>query len=215
MDYSEQDTPTIDNRCGFVHIPRYPTEFHRANLRERSSLRNAVFLDRDGVLIEDTGYLSRTKDMVLIPGVVDALKLLSHEYYLIVVTNQSGIARGLFSELDLIEIHEHLVFKLWSYGAMVDAIYYCPHLDQGIVSNYRVHCSCRKPASGMLEKASKDFGINLDSSYLVGDKLSDMEAAVRVNVRGIRVVACPEEDASPAHVSVKDLTEAASVILNC
>ena len=207
MDYAGQDTPTIDNRCGFVHIPRYPTGFHRANLRERSSLRNAVFLDRDGVLIEDTGYLSRTKDMVLIPGVVDALKLLSHEYYLIVVTNQSGIARGLFSELDLIEIHEHLVFKLWSDGAMVDAIYYCPHLDLGIVSNYRDHCSCRKPASGMLE--------NLDSSYLVGDKLSDMEAAVRVNVRGIRVVACPEEDASPAHVSVKDLTEAASVILNC
>jgi D-glycero-D-manno-heptose 1,7-bisphosphate phosphatase len=146
--------------------------------------RHAVFLDRDGVIVEDVHYLRRSADLRLLPGVVQALRLLQEHFFLIVVTNQSGIARGLLTEADLLDIHQELVRKLALEGVLLDVLYYCPHLPEATLQPYRQVCLCRKPAPGMLIQARHDWAIALEHSFMVGDTLRDVQAGEAVGVPG-------------------------------
>lgn len=143
----------------------------------------AIFLDRDGVINQDTGYVSHSDDFIFIDGVIDAMKQLKQKgYQLVVVTNQSGIARGLFSEKDFIRLTEWMDWSLADRGVDLDGIYFCPHHPtEGTGSETRA-CDCRKPAPGMFLEAAAELNINMSASYMVGDKVSDMKAAEAAGV---------------------------------
>lgn len=156
-------------------------------LRSGQSKRPAAFLDRDGVLNVDTGYAHRIDQLEWITGAPDAVKLLNEAgYTVIVVTNQSGIARGLYDEVAVHRFHAHMQDALKPQGAHIDAFYYCPHHPDGTVEAFTVDCQCRKPATGMLEQAAREWPIDLGRSFLIGDRDGDMEAAAAFKIRGIR-----------------------------
>jgi len=149
-------------------------------------VQKAIFLDRDGVIIEDTGYPDDCRKLKFLPKVIEAVKLLNDNgFRVIVATNQSGVARGFFTEEKLKEINRFIQDTLAEKGAIIDKIYYCPHHIEGTIEEYRKECHCRKPNSGMLEKAAGEFGIDLENSFLIGDKISDIEAGHRVGSRTI------------------------------
>jgi D-glycero-D-manno-heptose 1,7-bisphosphate phosphatase len=146
----------------------------------------AVFLDRDDTIIKDKSYLGDPDEIEILKGAAEAIRLLnSRNIPVIVITNQSGIARGIFDEERLRIIHERLRALLGEQGAKVDAIYYCPHLPGGIVKQYAIACTCRKPDTGMLLKAAHDFGLDLASCFMVGDKPEDIEVIHKVGGKGI------------------------------
>ncbi len=146
---------------------------HKLQTNPKSQIQNpkskAVFLDRDGTICEDVNYLSRAEDLRIFPFAAEAIKLLNKNNFLVIlITNQSGIARGYFDEHTLREIHKKLVSELASHNATLDQIYFCPH-------NTGDNCNCRKPKIGMIEKATKDFAIDLEKSWTIGDKAIDVE----------------------------------------
>lgn len=148
-------------------------------------MNRAVFLDRDGVINVDVGYPHRLEDLSFIDGASDAIKMLNDRGYLvIVVTNQSGVARGLFGERDVDKFHGHIQFNLGLNSARIDRFYYCPFHPDGIVSAYSFDHEDRKPSPGMIERAIKDYEIDRSQSFLVGDKMTDIIAAERAGVRG-------------------------------
>ncbi|WP_121119236.1 D-glycero-alpha-D-manno-heptose-1,7-bisphosphate 7-phosphatase [Croceibacterium ferulae] len=133
-------------------------------------MRAAAFLDRDGVLMEDRGYVARAQDVCLLPGTGAALRqLVRAGYLLIVVTNQSGIGRGLFDEQALQDVHRRLTVLLAAEDVLLDAIYHCPHAPAA-------GCACRKPLPGLLDEAASRFPVNRERSFMVGDKPSDVAA---------------------------------------
>lgn len=139
--------------------------------------RQAVFIDRDGVINEDRGFVHRIEDLVLIPGVVDALRQLQAAgYLLVIITNQSGIARGPYTEADYQQFTRHLEQVLATGGVALDAIEHCPHLPDADVLQYRMDCDCRKPKPGMILRAARRLGIDLNTSILIGDRPSDIHA---------------------------------------
>jgi D-glycero-D-manno-heptose 1,7-bisphosphate phosphatase len=148
--------------------------------------RPAVFLDRDGTLNVEKNYLYRIEDWEWIPGAKDAVLLLNNAgFVVVVVTNQAGIARGLYAERDVQRLHAHMQAELNEVGAHVDAVYHCPHHpDHGL----RVECNCRKPAPGMLLKAAVELQLDLGRSYMVGDRETDIEAARRSGVTPLLVL---------------------------
>jgi D-glycero-D-manno-heptose 1,7-bisphosphate phosphatase len=147
-----------------------------------------VFLDRDDTLIRDKGYLNDPEGIEILSGVGDAIRLLNEQGIpVIIVTNQSGIARGLLDEETLGVIHTRLVALLSQQGARIDAIYYCPHHPEGVREEYRVSCSCRKPEPGLLIMAADAFGLDLGRCYMVGDKPIDIETIHRVGGKGILI----------------------------
>lgn len=139
--------------------------------------RRAAFIDRDGVLNEERAFVHRREDFALLPGAVPALRLLKQAgYLLVVVTNQSGIARGIYSEADYLALAEHMRAELAAAGVPLDAVEYCPHLPDALVERYRLECDCRKPKPGMLRRAIQALDIEPGASFLVGDRQSDIEA---------------------------------------
>jgi D-glycero-D-manno-heptose 1,7-bisphosphate phosphatase len=148
-----------------------------------------VFLDRDGTLIRDVDYLCRVEQIELLPEVPAALALLrEHGFKLVVITNQSAVARGYLSEAELGVIHASLIEQLAREGAILDAIYYCPHHPtEGIGGVYQAACSCRKPSPGMIDLAVKQLGANPSRSYVVGDQWIDLEVARRSGATGILI----------------------------
>ncbi len=148
-------------------------------------MRKAVFLDRDGTLNVDKGYVHRVEEWEWIPGAIDALCALKQAgFLLVVVTNQAGIARGYYDKNDMAVLHAAINEELQQHGAMIDGFYYCPHHPEfGEV----LECECRKPMPGMILQAQQDFGIDLACSWLVGDKVSDTQAGVAAGVRSILV----------------------------
>ena len=152
-----------------------------------SSRRPAAFLDRDGVLNRDTGFVHAREDFVWLEDAQQAVKRLNDLGYLVfVVTNQSGIARGLFGTGEVERLHRWVNRELRRVGAHIDAFYYCPHHPTEGVGVYRQDCLCRKPAPGMLLQAMREFPVDPASSFMIGDKDIDMAAARAAGVRGIR-----------------------------
>jgi D-glycero-D-manno-heptose 1,7-bisphosphate phosphatase len=148
-----------------------------------SARRAAVFLDRDGVINLDNGYTHRPDELVVLPGVVEELRRLhSLGYLLVVVTNQAGIARGYYTERDYETFMTYLRSELASRDVVVDVAYHCPHHPEGSVPQYAIKCDCRKPKPGMLLAAMRDYGIQAAESWLVGDKLSDVQAGVAAGI---------------------------------
>ena len=149
--------------------------------------RPAAFLDRDGVLNVDHGYAFRPDHIEWVAGALEAVRLLNESgYIVIVVTNQSGVARGLYDEVAVRQLHIHMQDVLHGQGAFVDAFYYCPHHPDGTVQEYAVQCSCRKPSTGMLEQAAREWPIDRSRSFLIGDRDADMAAAAAFTIRGIK-----------------------------
>ena len=180
--------------------------------------RRAVFLDRDGTINQEVGYLHRVEDFVFIPGAPEAIRLLRGAGFLVVVvTNQAGIARGLYDEAALERLHEHLAVELAAAGTGIDASYFCPHHPRHGVGPYQVDCACRKPLPGMLLQAAADLGIALADSWLVGDKLSDIQAGLAAGCRPVLVrtgYGTATEPSLPAGVTAcDDLLAAARLIL--
>ena len=147
-----------------------------------------VFVDRDGTLIRDVGYLNRLEQMEVLPGVPEAIRLL-HEGGLkvAVITNQSAVARGLLGEEELENIHQELKSLLGKRGASLDGIYYCPHHPTEGTGPYRVICDCRKPNVGLARRAVAELSLDPGRSYVVGDQARDMEFAARIGARGILI----------------------------
>jgi len=183
----------------------------------------AVFLDRDNTVIEDPGYISDPKVVKLLPGVELAIKSLSQcGYKLVVVTNQSGIARGLLTEQTLEKIHAELRRQLSERGAHLDAIYYCPFHPEGTIEEYAKESDLRKPQPGMLQLGAKELDIDLSQSWMVGDSARDIEAGQRAGCKTIRVRSRADHHATPgleddeavqADYTVRNLVDAARVIL--
>jgi len=140
-------------------------------------LRPGVFLDRDGTIIRHIPYLSDPKKIRLLPGAAAAIKRLNEAGLpVVVVSNQSGVARGMMTEADVLAVNREMEKRLAKRGARLDRIEYCPHYPKGKVPRYAIACSCRKPASGMLQRAAKALGIDLARSVIIGDNRSDIEA---------------------------------------
>lgn len=149
-------------------------------------MNKAVFFDRDGTLNEEVHYLHKIEDFKWIEGAIDAIKYCNDNGYLaIVITNQSGVARGFYPESDIMKLYNWMNADLAKHGAHLDGIYYCPHHPTGKVKEYAIECDCRKPKPGMLFKAQKDHNIDLKSSYLIGDGVRDVECAEAAGVKGI------------------------------
>jgi D-glycero-D-manno-heptose 1,7-bisphosphate phosphatase len=147
----------------------------------------AAFLDRDGVLNLDRGYLWNPAELEWVPGAMEAVRRLNAAgYRVIVVTNQSGIARDLYTEAQLRTLMDWMVAELAEAGARLDAWYYCPHHPEGTVEAYRKSCDCRKPAPGMLLRAMRDWPTHPAKSFLVGDRDSDLEAARAAGIDAFR-----------------------------
>lgn len=149
----------------------------------------AVFIDRDGTMSEEVGYVNHLSRFKLLENTAAAVKLLNEAGILaIVATNQAGVARGYFEEPMINKVHEKLKKELAKSGASVDAIYYCPHHPSAGKPPYRTECNCRKPKPGMILKAKDDFDIDLTRSYMVGDKISDVEFGLKLGLKSIMVM---------------------------
>jgi histidinol-phosphate phosphatase family protein len=184
-------------------------------------MRRAVFLDRDGTLIEESGYLDRLERLVFFPFSVDAVRVLNRAgFAIVVVTNQAGIARGIVKEAFVEETHRHIAERLRAGGATIDGFYYCPHYPTGVVEQYRTACDCRKPQPGLLKRAAAHLDLDLARSFVVGDRWHDLAAGQAVGARGVLVrtglgrrdEAAPAPGSAPAAI-VDNLMDAAAWIL--
>jgi D-glycero-D-manno-heptose 1,7-bisphosphate phosphatase len=190
----------------------------------------AVFLDRDGTINEEVGYLDRIEKLRLIPGAAGAIRRINKSgMKAVVVTNQSGIARGIYNEAFVAQVHARLREMLRAEGALIDAFYFCPHHpEEGQVAYLKI-CGCRKPAPGMILRAAEELRIDPNRSYMVGDTLKDIEAGARAGANSILVrtgygmeavaklsVPSPESEygmvVRPAHIAA-DLREAVAWIM--
>ena len=152
-------------------------------------INKAVFLDRDGVISEDPPhYAHRLDQLRIIPGSAQAIQLLNaHNFRVIIISNQSGVARGYYTADDVKIFDDGMESLLAKAGSHIDAVYYCPHHPDAIIERYKINCDCRKPKPGMLIKAEEKFNIDFKSSFLVGDKWSDIEAGRTVGCKTILV----------------------------
>ena len=154
----------------------------------RDKRQAAVFLDRDGTINEEVGYLDRLEKLKLIPGAAEAIRLINTSgMKAVVVTNQSGVARGIFDEVVVGAVHARLRELLLMEGGVLDGIYFCPHHPTEGRGRYLLSCDCRKPAPGLLLQAAAELNLDPAGSYMVGDTLKDIEAGERVGARGVLV----------------------------
>jgi D-glycero-D-manno-heptose 1,7-bisphosphate phosphatase len=162
------------------------------------SLRRAVFLDRDGVLVHDDGFLLREDQIRLMDGVAPVLRSLkAADMVLAVVSNQASVARGLHSERDVERLNDLIADRIEQCGGpRPDASYYCPHHPHADVDEYRIICQCRKPRPGMILRAAAEHGVDPRTSFLVGDRLSDIAAGAGAGCRTV-LVTCGRHDAPP------------------
>ena len=151
-------------------------------------MNKALFLDRDGTINVDRDYVYKTEDFILIEGVCDIIKRYMQEGYLvIVVTNQSGVGRGLFSEDDVKNLHNYADILLSTHGVKIDKWYYCPHHPVYGIGKYKKNCNCRKPQTGMIQKAIEDFNIDVKNSLLVGDKEDDIKCGEKMGIKSVYI----------------------------
>ena len=182
-----------------------------------NGIKRAVFLDRDGTINIEKDYLYKIEDFEFIPGAPEAILRLNRAGFLVVIiTNQSGVARGYYSEDELVKLHRHISDELSAIGAIVDGWYFCPHHLSGRPP-YNIDCGCRKPLPGMLLQAARDLDINLENSWMVGDKLADVEAGIAAGCRPVLVktgYGAEMESGLPLSVAVAaDISSAADMII--
>jgi D-glycero-D-manno-heptose 1,7-bisphosphate phosphatase len=184
----------------------------------------AVFIDRDGTINEQLGYINHLSRFVILPGVSEAVRLLNkNDWWAIIVSNQGGVARGYYPMELVDEIHAFLKSSLKEQGATIDGIFFCPHHPAGVLPEYSSECGCRKPETGLIDKAREAFDIDMSNSYVVGDRHVDIELASRLNLKGVLVKTgygmgeieyiIPEKRVKPHHVA-EDLLDAVEWILN-
>lgn len=184
-------------------------------------MKRAAFLDRDGTVIEEVGYLNRLDRVAFFPWTVDAIRVLNQAGLLVViVTNQAGVARGYFDEALVRETHELMDRRLRAGGARIDAYYYCPHHPDGVVEALRQTCECRKPRPGMIHQAARDLDIDVAGSFVVGDRWLDVDMGRAAGARTVlvRTGYGLEEEARPpgsgtADAVADNLMDAAAWIL--
>lgn len=179
-------------------------------------MNRAVFLDRDDTLIDNSGFLADPDDVRLVPGAAQAVRRFREAgYHVVVVTNQSGVARGYFTEDQLVAVHQRMQDLLHAEGTGIDALYYCPYLetDEAVVPEYRMDSHLRKPRPGMLFLAANDLGIDLARSWMIGDAERDVQAGRAAGCRTIRLRLPPGEETSADH-RAETLDEAVDIVLN-
>jgi D-glycero-D-manno-heptose 1,7-bisphosphate phosphatase len=183
----------------------------------------AVFIDRDGTINEQMGYINHLSRFVIFPGVSEAVRLLNkNNFWVIIVSNQGGVARGYYPMELVNEIHAFLKSSLKDEGSVIDGIFFCPHHPAGIVREYSSECDCRKPKPGLINQALETFDIDMSNSYVVGDRYVDIELASRLNLKGILVktgyglgeidYVLPQEPVKPSCIA-QDLLDAVKWIL--
>jgi len=181
-----------------------------------TALTRALFLDRDGVINVDIGYLHRAEDCVFVPGIFELVRQARKaDYDVFVVTNQAGIARGYYSEKTFAAFTSWMLEQFAAQGAPITQVYYCPHHPMAGIGEYGIACECRKPAPGMLLRAAAEHHVDLGTSVMVGDSLTDMQAAKAAKVGtcylfGDAVV----EDLEPDVIRVDDLLDVAAQLSN-
>ena len=188
---------------------------------ESSAFERAVFLDRDGTIIEEVGYLDRPERVELFPWTIDAVRVLNRAGLAVVlVSNQSGVARGFFTEAVVDAVHQRMADLLNEGGARIDAYYYCPHHPDGKVPRYAQPCDCRKPGRGLVDRAVQELGIDPAKSFVVGDRWLDVALGRAVGAQSVLVrtgYGASEEDRRPADLAadavVDNLIAATSWIL--
>ncbi len=152
-------------------------------------MNRAVFLDRDGTINEEMGYINHISRFKMFPFVPGAIRLLNKAgYKVFVITNQSGVARGYFDEQLLARVHNLLLTAVENEKAIIEKIYYCPHHPDEGRAPYKKECNCRKPKTGMIEKARSEFDIDLNHSFMVGDRYKDVEFGKRAGLKTIMVM---------------------------
>lgn len=152
----------------------------------KGQLRPAIFLDRDGVVTDEVGYINHISRARIYPYAPEAIRMLkSTSLPVIIVTNQSGVGRGYFTEDIVNQVHQKVQDTLEAKGTSLDAFYYCPHHPNAVIESYRQQCRCRKPGTGMPEEAAKKFGLNLGASYMVGDTYRDMQMGFNIGARTV------------------------------
>lgn len=155
---------------------------------DSSNPRPAVFLDRDGTIMVEKDFLGDPEGVELLPRAAEAIRLLKQRGYLIlVVTNQSGVARGYYGEQDVHAVNNRLRELLSREGAAVDGIYYCPHYLGGTLPHYRIDCECRKPRIGLARRAMEEFPIDLQRSVMIGDRAADIEFGRNLGIKSVLV----------------------------
>ena len=186
------------------------------------TFERAVFLDRDGTIIEEVGYLDRPERVEFFPWTIDAIRVLNRAGFAVVlVSNQSGIARGFFTDAVVDSVHRRMSGMLAEGGAHIDAYYYCPHHPEGSVPELAKVCDCRKPARGLVDRAVAEFGVDPGRSFVVGDRWLDIGLARTVGAKGVlvRTGYGEREEGKPpdgmrADAVVDNLIAASSWILN-
>jgi histidinol-phosphate phosphatase family protein len=179
-------------------------------------MARAVFLDKDGTVVEDVPYNADPAKIRLAAGAAEAVRSLSEAgFRLVVITNQSGVARGLFPVSALAPVQARIEELIQQAGASIAGFYFCPHLPGGSVPEYAIDCSCRKPAPGLILKAAVDHDIVLSESWMVGDKWDDVEAGMRAGCRTVLIGRLsPQSDGPRPTVAAADLASAARLILS-
>ena len=180
--------------------------------------RPAVFLDRDGTIIEERNYLDRLDQLTLFPWTVDSLRLLKRAgFATVVVTNQSAVARGIIEEAFVNAVHGEIDRRLEGTGAAIDRYYYCPHFVDSKIERYRQECRCRKPAPGMIEQACRDLDLDPAKSFMVGDRWLDVACGRAAGTGALLVRSGPERAEAPeglrADAILNNLVEAVGWIL--
>ena len=181
----------------------------------------AVFVDRDGTMIEDVGYLDRLERLTLFPYAIDAIRLLNRGgFKVVVVTSQAGVAHGSVTEEFLSEVHGVITDRVAEAGGRIDSFYYCPHHPHATVEKYRTECDCRKPKPGMILNAARDLSLDLSRSFTIGDRWRDIEMGLTAGTKGVLVetgYGKTEAPRRPAHLPpvpvVANLIDATSLIL--
>jgi len=178
-------------------------------------MNKAVFLDRDGTINVEKEYLYKPEDFELIDGAAQAIAVINRlGYKVIVITNQSGIARGYFTEDDMGALHAHMRDTLSVKSAFIDAIYFCPHHPQAEIPRYRIDCDCRKPKAGLFRQAVLDFNIDASASWAVGDRIRDLAPGKALGMKQALVLTGygKHENWLDADFTVKDLLAFANIL---
>ncbi|MGB9735203.1 MAG: D-glycero-alpha-D-manno-heptose-1,7-bisphosphate 7-phosphatase [bacterium] len=178
---------------------------------------NVIFLDRDGTINVEDGYITKIEQLHLYKETITALKILKElGYKLVIVSNQAGVAKGLLTEATLVEINKALLSMLLQENIFIDGLYYCPHHPEAVIPEYKKDCECRKPKIGMIKRAERELNINAKGAYMIGDKLTDIELAYNFGGRGILLLTGYGEEEvkkinSPRHTPLyvaKDILDA-------